>query len=532
MPTFAKEHAQADPDGFALVDRRPDGDRVLTWGEVDETLNRCADLLLAAGARGDLGPDHRVAVFAENSAETALAHLGALLAGASSVPVNFHLTAEEAAYILSDSGSGIVFVGPETAERGLAAAREAGDDVVIGWDCDDVEGVEGVTDWSEWLAGGADVDPPGDTVPRPNLLYTSGTTGRPKGTELPPTMFAGGTTMDEHVAEIGGGFAAFGTHLVVGPMYHTGPLSGMRLLCAGKPSVILRRFDAENTLDAIERYATQSSVMVPTHFVRMLALPDDVKERYDVSSMQMIAHTGAKCPVDVKAAMIRWFGPVFRDAYGASEVGTVCTISSEEWMEHQGAGGRSVPPFTALILDEELNELPANTEGRLYFRDATGRGVIYPNDPDKTAAANPEPGLFTLGEIGYLDDEGYVYITDRFSDMVVSGGANIYPAEAEQVLIDHPEVADVGCVGVPHPDMGEMLVGLVVPEDESTPPDTSQLSAWLRERLTHYKCPREYHVVADLGRNTMGKINKRALRDAWLAGELTELTAAPAGDTA
>jgi long-chain acyl-CoA synthetase len=339
--------------------------------------------------------------------------------------------------------------------------------------------------------------------------------------------------MVEHLEALAqGGFSGFGTHLVVGPMYHTGPLSGMRLLCAGVPSVILAKFDAEQTLAMIDKYKTETTVMVPTHFVRMLALPDEVKAKYDVSSMKLMAHTGAKCPVDVKAAMIEWFGPVFRDAYGASEVGTVCAISSEEWLEHKGSVGRSIPPFTALVLDEEMNEVPANTEGQLFFRDATGRGIIYPNDPAKTAASNPEPGLFTLGEIGYLDEDGYVFITDRFSDMIVSGGVNIYPAEAEQLLIDHPGVADVGCIGVPHPEMGESLVGLVQATDPDNPPDVAELSAWLRERLSHYKCPREYHVVTDLMRNTMGKINKRALRDAWLAGTIEEITVDPVGDSA
>ena len=520
MPRFAKECAAADPTGFALVD----GDRELTWLQVDDALNRCANLLLAADRAGALGQSHRIAVFAENAAETALAHLGGLLAGASSVPVNFHLTASETAYILSDSDSCVLFVGPETVDRGVEAAREAGVPLVIGWGC---HGVDGVTDWDTWLAGGATDDPPDEIVPRPNLLYTSGTTGLPKGTELPPTMFAGGTNMVEHLEALAqGGFSGFGTHLVVGPMYHTGPLSGMRLLCAGVPSVILAKFDAEATLAAIDTYRTESSVMVPTHFVRLLALPDEVKEKYDISSMKMLAHTGAKCPIEVKAAMIEWFGPVFRDAYGATEVGTVCTISSEEWLEHQGSVGRSVAPFAAVVLDEEMHEVAPDTEGRLFFRDATGRGIVYPNDAAKTASSNPEPGLFTLGEIGYMDADGYVYITDRFSDMVVSGGSNIYPAEAEQLLIDHPGVADVGCVGVPHPDMGEMLIALVMSTDPASPPDPNELSDWLRERLSHYKCPREYHVVSDLLRNTMGKINKRRLRDAWLAGDLEELVTA------
>lgn len=510
MPQFSSAAALVDPTGFALVD--PQGE--LTWSEVDDALNRCAQHLLTLHMK----PARRVAVFAENAAEVALAHLGALIAGCSSVPVNFHLTADEAAYILEDSEADVLFVGPETCERGVEAARQAGVDLVVAWRCPG----SATVGWSRFLAEGDPSDPPNDITPLPNLLYTSGTTGQPKGTELPPTMFAGGETMAEHLDELGNAsLAGFGTHLVVGPMYHTGPLSGMRLLATGTSSVILGRFDAEATLAAIEKYRTGSAVMVPTHFVRLLALPSAVREQYDVSSMQMVAHTGAKCPVEVMADMIEWWGPKFRDAYGASEVGTVCSISSAEWLEHQGSVGRSIPPFTALILDEEMNELPADTEGRLYFRDATGRGIVYPNDAEKTEASNPEPGLFTLGEIAYLDDDGYVFITDRFSDMVVSGGANLYPAEAEQLLIEHPGVADVACIGVPHPEMGEELTALVIPEGDVGALDMGELAAWLRERLTAMKCPRSYHVVSDLLRNTMGKINKRKLRDAHLAGDLT-----------
>jgi long-chain acyl-CoA synthetase len=326
-------------------------------------------------------------------------------------------------------------------------------------------------------------------------------------------MFAGGGTMAEHLEELKAHrLGAYGTHLVVGPMYHTGPLSGMRLLVAGVPSVILKRFDAEATLAAIDTYKTETTVMVPTHFVRLLGLPDEVKARYDVSSMKLVAHTGAKCPIEVKRAMIEWWGPIFYDSYGATEVGTTCSIDSDEWLRFPGSVGRAVEPFTAFVVDDDGNEVGPNVEGRLFFRDSTGRGMVYPNDPEKTAAANISPGVFTLGEIGYINEEGYVYITDRFTDMVVSGGVNIYPAEAELVLIEHPAVLDVACIGVPHPEMGEQMKALVIPVDPATAPEPAELLAWCRERLTHYKCPRSLDYVADLGRTTMGKINKRALR--------------------
>jgi len=510
LTTFGKRLALERPDEIALRDAHT----ALTWAEVDARLNEVANLLHAC----DLGPDRRVAVFAENAVETSLAHLGGVIGGASVVPVNFHLTAEEVAYILEDSRCRLLFVGPETAERGAEAAAAAGVPRVIGWG--GAHRHEGVEAWSESLAAAGSGEPPVDVPPLPNLLYTSGTTGRPKGTELPPTMFAGGTTVAEHLERLAQNpMAEFGSHLVVGPMYHTGPLGGTRLLAAGIPSVILGRFDAEQTLDAIERYRIGNSVMVPTHFVRLLALPEATRARYDVSSLQRVSHTGARCPVEVKRAMIDWWGPVLFEAYGASEVGTTCAISSEEWLEHPGSVGRAVPPFEALVLDDDGNPVPPRTEGRLYFRDSTGRGVVYHNDPEKSAAAHIAPGVFTLGEIAYLDEDGYVYITDRFSDMVVSGGVNIYPAEAEQVLIDHPAVADVACIGIPHPEMGEELRALLQPADAGVTPDGKEIIAWCRERLSHYKCPRSVEWVDDLGRNTMGKINKRKLRAPYWAKE-------------
>ena len=503
MTTFAARLAREKPDEVAVRDP----DKAFNWAEVDEILNRAVNALLAT----DMGPDHRMAVFAENSAETALANLAGLLAGISVVPVNFHLTAEEVAYILNDSGAGVLFVDGVTAERGGEAAAESGVHTVIGWG-----GASGkLQDWEAWLAASDSADPPSDMPPQPNLLYTSGTTGRPKGTPLPPTMFAGGDTVAEHLENMVERLSMMGgssTQLVVGPMYHTGPLSATRMLAAGVPSVVLGRFDAEKTLAAIEEHRIATTLMVPTHFVRLLALPDEIKQRYDVSSMERISHTGAKCPVDVKRAMIDWFGPVLFEAYGASEVGTTNAIGSEEWLTHPGSVGKTLPPFEALILDDDNNPLPPNTEGRLYFKDTTGRGVVYHNAPEKAAEAHIAPGVFTLGEIAFMDEEGYVYITDRFSDMIVSGGVNIYPAEAEQVLIDHSAVLDVGCIGVPNPEMGEELKALVIVKPDVECPSEEELIAFCRENLSHYKCPRSVDFVDDLGRNTMGKINKRKLR--------------------
>jgi long-chain acyl-CoA synthetase len=481
----------------------------LPWHEVNEALNRVANNIRAL----DLGRDRRLAVFAHNSAETLLAHLGALFAGASSVPGNFHLNADELAYILEDSGARALFVGPETVETGLHAAEAAGVPLVVGWRCPPRPGL---SSWEDWVRDADPSEPPADISPVPNLMYTSGTTGRPKGVELPPTMFVGGATMGEHIDALSKhALAQLGTHLVVGPMYHTGPLTGVRLLAAGIPVVIHERFDAEDVLRAIDTYRTESSIMVPTHFVRLLALPDEVRAKYDVSSMKLVVHTGAPCPVDVKRKMIDWWGPILSDSYGATEVGSTCSITSDEWLEHPGSVGRPVPPFRALIVGGDGKELPPNTEGQLFFEDATGRGIVYRNDQEKTAQAHLRPGVFTLGEIGYVDDDGYVYITDRFSDMIVSGGVNIYPAESEHVLIEHPKVADVAVIGVPNAEMGEEVKALVVPADAADPADAAELIDWCRQRLAGYKCPRSVDMVESIGRTTMGKVNKRKLRSPY-----------------
>jgi acyl-CoA synthetase (AMP-forming)/AMP-acid ligase II len=219
--------------------------------------------------------------------------------------------------------------------------------------------------------------------------------------------------------------------------------------------------------------------------------------------------------------MIDWLGPILFEAYGATESGTTNAISSQEWLDHPGSVGKTLPPFELLVVAEDGQELGPNEVGQLYFKDTTGRGLIYHNDPEKTRAAHLQPGVFTLGEMGYRDDDGYVFITDRSSDMVVSGGVNIYPAETEQVLIEHPGVADVAVIGVPSPEMGEELKALVVPLDPSRPPALAELEALCREHLAGYKRPRSYEFLPDIGRTTMGKVNKRKLRAPYWPTERT-----------
>ena len=495
--------AQSTPDVPAMCDERT----IISWSELDSLLNRSTNALLSAG----LEPNQRVAVFAENAAEMVIAHLSGILAGISTVPVNFHLTAPEVQYILENSQAGILFVGPETAEVGLEAAAAAGVPLTVGWRCDaDV----GVVPWNEFVARGEDAEPPTDMTPKPFLHYTSGTTGRPKGTETPPTMFAGGATIAEHMDLVQNNprFVPGGVSLVVSPLYHTGPLGSVRSVCAGITLVILGRFNAENVLKAIDTHKVTSTMMVPTHFQRLLALPEETRGKYDLSSLQMVSHTGAACPVEIKRAMIEWFGPVLFEAYGATEAGSTNAIGSDEWLEHPGSVGKTLPPFECLILDDDGNELASPQEGTIYFRDTTGRGIIYHNDPEKTEAAHLQPGVFTLGEVGYLNAEGYLFITDRTSDMVVSGGVNIYPAETEQVLIAHAAVADCAVIGVPNSEMGEELKALIVLNPDEPQPADSDLDAFCRDALAGFKCPRSYEFVPDVGRNSMGKINKRKLR--------------------
>lgn len=493
-------------DGALVVDHRR------AWGADDawDVADRLAHLARAATSRPD-APARRLGVFAENSAEAVLAHLGGLRAGCSVVAINAHLAAPEVAYQLEVGDVALLLAGPGTVERAHEAAALVEACEVRSWADDG---------WDAWLATAPEGPPADDRLIVPNLLFTSGTTGRPKATHLPPNVFPTRASWAEFVEAAGANrFAGLGRHLVVAPLHHTGPLNAVRALAAGTPIGVLPRFDPAGVLDAIAAWDIASTTLVPTHLSRLLALPSAAREAADTSSLQLVFLTGAACPVEVKRGIIDWWGPVVLEAYGATEVGVTCAITSEEWLAHPGSVGRSVAPYTALVVDDEGHELPPGTEGRLCFRDATGRGIVYEGDPERTAAAHIQPGVFTLGEIGRIDADGYVFITDRFSDMVVTGGVNVYPAEMEQVLVAHPQVADVAGVGLPHPDLGEQLVALVVPVDPDRPPALDDLQAFCEARLSRFKCPRQIRLVDDLGRNALGKLDKRGLRAAQAEAE-------------
>jgi long-chain acyl-CoA synthetase len=497
----------------------------LDWDELDRRLGSA----VAALRKLDTQPAGRVAVMAHNSVETVLAHAAVMLAGLSPVPISFHLTADEVAYLLDVSRARVVLVGPETAQVAQRAAAAASRPVrVLGWRLDrarpeqgqapvePVEPVGPVQSWEQLVAAAGSDEDSSALRPRPPLMFTSGTTGRPKPVEQPPNTFPAASTVAELLSRFRDNpLTRFSPHLVVGPLYHTGPLTAVRLLLAGTSVVVMPRFDAEAVLRSVQEHRVAASVMVPTHFTRLLALPSGVRNAYDLTSLQRVVHTGAACPIEVKRRMIDWWGPILEEAYGGTEVGTTNSIDTAEWLSHAGSVGRAVPPFEVLVLDESGRELPAGTAGRLCFRDTTGRGLVYAieglnSDSDLGA------GVFTLGEIGFVDDEGYAYITDRTADLVVSGGVNLYPAEAERVLASHPGVEDVAAFGVPHPEMGEELRALVVVNDPRVQP--AQLLAHCRSQLAGFKCPRAVQIVDQLPRTAMGKLDKRVLRERYGAG--------------
>ncbi|HEU5265883.1 MAG TPA: AMP-binding protein [Jatrophihabitans sp.] len=509
MTAPIRARAAAAPDELALADDT--GSR--SWAEVADDLQRAAGALLAVAG----GPDQRVSVLGDNAIPTLETHAAALTVGVGAVATSRQLQASELADQYTDAGVSCAITGARGQAAVAEAARTADVSTVIVHGGDPADDAIG---WPDWLAAAPPVpQDAGTRPPRPPLVYTSGTTGRARGAEVRWTVGLPETAADYVAAITAESAFPPGPHLVVGPLQHNAPLTSVRHLLAGEPVVIVGKFDAETILRLIEQHQVTSSVMVPTHLQRLLALPAEVRDKYDVSSLRLVSQTGSACPADTKLAMIEWFGPIFVESYGGSESGTLCRIDSTEWLAHRGSVGRPRAPFEVVVLDEGGNPLPAGEVGVLGFRAPEGRGPRYHADPEKTAKAYIAPGVFTLGDVGYVDADGYVYITDRIADMVVSGGVNLYPAESEKVLATHPAVAQVAVIGVPHPDLGEALRALIVPDGD--PPDPAELEAYCRERMAAYKVPREYEFRDDLLRNAMGKLDKKAMRAPYWSAERT-----------
>jgi long-chain acyl-CoA synthetase len=342
------------------------------------------------------------------------------------------------------------------------------------------------------------------------MLYTSGTTGRPKGVDRPPVKPAAAVNFGGYDDEHGGD-----VHLCTGPLYHAAPLafSLATPLAAGATVVVMERWDALHALELIERHRVTHTHMVPTMFHRLLALPDDVRASVDVSSVRFIVHGAAPCPVPVKQGIIDWFGPVVWEYYAATE-GTGSFVDSATWLAHPGTVGRPTPPGQVIVGDDRGEPLPTGEVGLLYLRAAPdGARFNYFKDEAKTASTY-RGDYFTLGDVGYLDDDGYLYLTDRTANLIISGGVNIYPAEVDAVLLEHPAVADAAVIGAPDEEWGEIVVAVVELRDgvEATDELTADLARHCRERLAGFKCPRRFDVVDALPRADNGKIYKHRLR--------------------
>ena len=498
--------ARDQPDLLAVVDP---GGREVSYGELAGLADRYGRGLQQLGLRaGDC-----VVVLLPNTIELLALYFAALECGLYIVPVNWHLTGPEIAYIVEDSEAK-AFVGHERFADAAAIAA-AGLPASARFAIGDVPGFRPL---AELEAGGGRPD---DRTQGAPMVYTSGTTGRPKGVKRPLT----GADPDEVPLAASGFFAMFriqpfdgNVHLCGSPLYHTAVLNFAGIsLQLGHPVVLMDRFDAEQMLRLIERHRVSHSHMVPAQFIRLLALPADVRARYDVSSLRTMIHGAAPCPTEVKQAMLDWWGPVVVEYYAATEGGGT-TIFAEEWLKKPGSVGKAWSYSVVKILDERGAELPPNAQGLVYMQ-MGGSNFAYHKSEQKTRESRVGD-LFTVGDIGYLDEDGYLFLCDRKSDMIISGGVNVYPAEIEGELVMHPAVADVAVFGVPDDEWGEAIKAVIQPAPGVVPSEslTDEIRAFAAERLAKYKLPKLVEYLDELPRDDNGKLYKRKLRDAEWAG--------------
>jgi len=500
-------HARSTPDKAAY--RMARSGAALTYRELDRASNRGAQLFRHLG----LGPQDHIALLAENSLRFLEICWAAQRSGIYYTAISTHLTAGEVAYIVADCGA-TLFVASEAM---AAVAGEAAGTLPPTVACYRTgQAAEGWQSWDEMVAAMPDT-PVADEVTGYAMLYSSGTTGRPKGVERP---FDGAPIgrilpMAELLCRKMSALDRASVYLSPAPLYHAAPLLFTSMTAAvGGTAIVMERFDPEDFLRLVERHRVTHTQLVPTMFVRLLKLHEAVRRRYDLSSLRVAVHAAAPCPIEVKRQMIEWWGPILLEYYAGTEGNGATVSTSAEWLVHPGTVGRSLAGQVKIV-DEEGSEAPLGAVGQVYF--AGGPKFAYHNDPEKTAAAYHPQGWSSLGDVGYVDAEGYLYLTDRKAYMIISGGVNIYPQEAENVLVTHPAVVDAAVFGIPNEEMGEEVKAIVQPLDMGSagPELAAELLAFCRARLSHVKCPRSVDFAAELPRTPTGKLLKRVLRDRY-----------------
>lgn len=475
----------------------------LSYRELEERSNRIAHLFRQLGlARGD-----HIAVLMENRLDLFPVYWAAQRSGLYYTPVNWHLTRDEAAYIV-DNCEAKVLVSSVQLEDIAAHAADGATGLTHRFVVGGV--IDGVPSLDDALA-----DQPPTPVEHQSegyyMFYSSGTTGRPKGIlpAMPDVPFGTGLTLDHQLGP-GFGVSRAATYLNTGPLYHAAPVGwSMATVRNGATAIFMSRFDAEQTLRVIQDHKVTHAQFVPTMFVRMLKLPDATRKAYDVSSLLLAIHAAAPCPIPVKEAMIEWFGPKIVEYYAGSESNCFFVISTPEWLAHRGSVGRAVIG-TPHVCDALGVELPPGEVGQLWFE---GPDFEYHQDPDKTATAHDERGWSTLGDLGWLDEEGYLYLADRRTDLIISGGVNIYPREIEDALAMHPAVQDIAVIGVPDDEMGQRVHAVVhVAEGATVGPElAAELVADAATRIAGFKVPRTVDFVEDFPRLPSGKVLRRQL---------------------
>lgn len=506
LPTFARRF----PDKPATISGSTG--EVVTFGELDSESLHLARYFTARG----LQPGDVVALLLKNTPGYLTVSWGAERSGLVFVPVNWHLGPAEAAYIVSNSGAKALI-----ASAGLASLAEAV--LAANPQLDIALAVDGeIPGFDNYEAALNSVVAGVDSHERQGayMFYSSGTTGSPKGImpAVPDAPFGAGLPI-ESLLKAQFGMGEDTVYLSLGPLYHSAPQGwSLGTQSHGGTTVIVDSFDAEQTLALIEQYRVTHVQVVPTMFVRMLKLPQEVRDRYDLSSLRLVFHAAAPCPPDVKERMIEWLGPRVIEFYSASEFNSLFVIDSASWLTHRGSVGRAVVG-TPHILDDDGNELPVGEVGEVWIEN--GNRFEYHGEPAKTAAAYNDRGWSTLGDLGSLDAEGYLYLSDRRTDLIISGGVNIYPREIEDTLVLHEAISDVAVLGIPDDEMGQQVKAVVqlAPGLVAGASMESEIIDYCLARLAKFKCPRSVDFVAELPRLPSGKLLRRNLADRYAENE-------------